>query len=162
MVVIVPEISFLVARYCRTLILSFTLNSSHMLFDIFFFWRALLAPFLFNFFQDFQHTWFSLPLFSLFSFFASLCSSGASEKNDKRFNFSSNVRRLSNFNRSSYKSGKRKLNECLAGLSNVVCILVFGKNTEEHNEMLQKLLLRCSEKNMKPNREKCVFNTSTI
>ena len=61
---------------------------------------------------------------------------------------------------------QRKLNECLAGLSNVVCIaddiLVFGKNTEEHNEMLQKLLLRCSEKNIKLNKEKCVFNTSTI
>ena len=61
---------------------------------------------------------------------------------------------------------QRKLNECLAGLSNVICIvddiLVFGKNTEEHNEMLQKLLLRCSEKNIKLNKEKCVFNTSTI
>ena len=52
------------------------------------------------------------------------------------------------------------------GLSNVVCIadaiLVFGKNTEEHDEMLQKLLLRCSEKNIKLNKEKCVFNTSKI
>ena len=61
---------------------------------------------------------------------------------------------------------KRKLTECLAGLSNVVSIaddiLVFGKNTEEHDEMLPNLLLRCSEKNIKLNKEKCVFNTSTI
>ena len=28
--------------------------------------------------------------------------------------------------------------------------------------MLQKLLLRCSENNIKLNKEKCVFNTSTI
>ena len=61
---------------------------------------------------------------------------------------------------------QRKLNECLTGLSNVVCIanaiLVFEKNAEEHDEMLQKLLLRCSEKNIKLNKEKCVFNTSKI
>ena len=32
-------------------------------------------------------------------------------------------------------------------------ILVFGKNSKEHNEMLQKILLRCSEKNIKLNKE---------
>ena len=53
---------------------------------------------------------------------------------------------------------QRNLNECLAGLSNVVCIaddiLVFGKNTEGHDKMLRKQLLRCSEKNIKLNKEK--------
>ena len=38
---------------------------------------------------------------------------------------------------------------------------MFGKNTEEHNEMLQKLLLRCSEKNIKLNNKvylQCNYN----
>ena len=47
---------------------------------------------------------------------------------------------------------QRKLCECLAGLSNVVCIaddiLVYGKDNSKHDEMLNKLLIRCVEKNI--------------
>ena len=61
---------------------------------------------------------------------------------------------------------QRKLNECLAGLSNVVCIaddiLVYGKDKCEHDDMLNKLLIRCLEKNIKLNKTKCVLNTSNV
>jgi hypothetical protein len=41
-------------------------------------------------------------------------------------------------------------------------IIVYGKNKEEHDERLRKVLQRESEKNIKCNKSKCKFNKSKV
>ena len=61
---------------------------------------------------------------------------------------------------------QRKLQENIEGLPGVICvaddILIYGQNQEDHNNNLIGLLKRCSERNIKLNKEKSVFNTDQL
>ena len=62
----------------------------------------------------------------------------------------------------------RVMNEILAGLNFVDCfvyfddIIIFGKDIQEHNERLERVLSRLQEANVKLCRHKCVFGTTRI
>ena len=59
-----------------------------------------------------------------------------------------------------------QMTKVLEGLEGVVCqmddIMVFGKNSEEHDSRLEQVMQRLKQAGVTLNRQKCVFSTSTV
>ena len=61
---------------------------------------------------------------------------------------------------------QRRMNEILANTEGAVCliddVLVYGSTQSEHDQCLLKVLKKLSEAGLTLNKEKCVFNTTSI
>ena len=61
---------------------------------------------------------------------------------------------------------QRIMNETFTDIDGVEVImddiLIFAPNQEEHDKILEKVLQRCTEKNVRLNKEKCKFNKSEV
>ena len=58
------------------------------------------------------------------------------------------------------------MNNILSGLKETLCfiddVLIFGKTQEEHDQRLAEALTRIQSARVTLNKDKCVFNTSTL
>ena len=61
---------------------------------------------------------------------------------------------------------QKRILECFAGLSGIVCIaddiVIHGKTREEHDKNLELFLKRCNEENVMLNKDKFSFRTDSI
>ena len=61
---------------------------------------------------------------------------------------------------------QRRMNEILADMEGAVCliddILIYGKSQSEHDQRLLAVLKKLNEAGLTLNKEKCVFNTTSI
>ena len=61
---------------------------------------------------------------------------------------------------------QKRMSNILSGLKRTLCllddVLIFGKTQEEHDQRLAEALIRIQSAGVTLNKDKCVFNTSTL
>ena len=61
---------------------------------------------------------------------------------------------------------QKRMSNNLSGLKGTLCllddVLIFGKTQEEHDQKLAEALMRIQSAGVTLNKDKCVFNTSTL